>query len=176
MRWDDWEPIGRERSGTPVPGPSPGPDPAPVPGPSPDPDPAPVPDPLPPNPPGPPPPNPPAPAPGPPTPPSPTPPSPNPPQPPERPPDEPPIPRADGIDRLQARQESAASIAVVHILRIRDHELASASERRLRFESAEEGNAALVGALAAGLWADLRAVNTRPRRELAAAAEPVAAA
>jgi hypothetical protein len=149
MRWNDWE-----RSGTPVPGPSPDPDPAPVP------------DPLPPSPPGPPPPNPPAPAPGPPTPPSP-----NPPQPPERPPDEPPIPRADGIDRLDVWQEPGPSIAVVHILRIRDHELASASERRLRFGSAEEANAALVGALVAGLWADLRAVHTRPRHELAAAAE-----
>lgn len=121
---------------------------------------------MPPSPPGPPPPNPPAPAPGPPTPPSP-----NPPQPPERPPDEPPIPRADGIDRLDVWQEPGPSITVVHILRIRDHELASASERRLRFGSAEEANAALVGALAAGLWADLRAVHTRPRHELAAAAE-----
>ncbi|HYV02736.1 MAG TPA: hypothetical protein VEM93_10460 [Actinomycetota bacterium] len=50
------------------------------------------------------------------------------------------------------------------------------SERRLRFASAEEGNAALIGARAAGLWADLRAVHTRPNRELAAAAEPVAVA
>src|SRR6266542_1020611 len=106
--------------------------------------------------PGPAPPNPPAPAPGPPSPPAPS-----PPQPPERPPDEPPIPRAHGIDPLHLRQESAASIAVVNILRIRDHEMASASERRLRFASAEEGKAALTGALAAGLWADLRAVHTR---------------
>ncbi len=158
MRWDDWERTDRERTGTPVPGPAPDPDPTPVP------------DPLPPSPPGPPPPNPPAPAPGPPSPPAPS-----PPQPPERPPDEPPIPRAHGIDPLHLRQESAASIAVVNILRIRDHEMASASERRLRFASAEEGKAALTGALAAGLWADLRAVHTRSRKEPATAADPVVA-
>ena len=124
----------------------------PVPGPAPDPDPAPVPDPLPPSPPGPPPPNPPAPAPGPPAPPTPNP-------PPERPPDEPPIPRAGDI------------LAVVHIVRIRDDEAAAASERRLRFVSAEEAQVALVGALAAGLWADVQAVHTRPlRHEVAAVA------
>ena len=124
----------------------------PVPGPAPDPDPAPVPDPLPPSPPGPPPPNPPAPAPGPPAPPTPNP-------PPERPPDEPPIPRAGDI------------VAVVHIVRIRDDEAAAASERRLRFVSAEEAQVALVGALAAGLWADAQAVHTRPlRHEVAAVA------
>ena len=166
MRRDDWEQTDRERAGTPVPDPAPDPEPTPLPGPAPDPDPTPVPDPLPPSPPGPPPPNPPAPGPGPPTPPAP-----NPPQPPERPPDEPPIPRADGVERLHARQESAASIPVVHILRIRDHELATATERRLRFASAEESNAALIGALAAGLWADLRAVRTRPSNEPAVAAQ-----
>jgi len=154
MRWDDWERTDRERAGNPVPGPAPDPDPAPVP------------DPLPPSPPGPPPPKPPAPGPRPPTPPSP-----NPPQPPQRPPDEPPIPQADGIDSLHARQESAASIALVHILRVRDHELAGVSERRLRFASAEEGNAALIGARAAGLWADLRAVRTRPGNEPATAVQ-----
>lgn len=165
MRRDDWERADRERDDTPAPDQAPDPDPTPMPGPAPDPDPTPVPDPLPPTPPGPPPPNPPAPAPGPPTPPGPSPPQ------PQRPPDEPPIPRAGGIDR-HPRQESAASNPVVHILRIRDHELASATERRLRFASAEESNAALIGALAAGLWADLRAVHTRPRDEpVAAAAE-----
>jgi hypothetical protein len=174
MRWDDWERTDRERAGTSVPDPTPdpdpspvpgpAPDPSPVPGPAPDPDPTPLPDPLPPSPPGPPAPDPPSPAPGPPTPPTPN------PQPPERPPDEPPIPRAGGIDGLHPRQESATSIPVVHILRIRDHEQASATERRLRFASAEESNAALSGALAAGLWADLRAVRTRPSNEPAAAA------
>jgi len=166
MRWDDWERTDRERAVTSVPDPAPDPDPTPLPGPAPDPDPTPLPDPLPPNPPGPPAPNPPAPAPGPPTPPAP-----NPPQPPERPPDEPPIPRAGAIERLHPQQQSAPSIPVVHILRIRDHEQASASERRLRFASEEESNAALNGALAAGLWADLRAVRTRPGNEPASAVQ-----
>jgi len=150
MRWDDWERTDRERAGTSVPDPTPDPDPASVPDPTPDPDPTPLPDPLPPSPPGPP--------------------APNPPQPPERPPDEPPIPRAGGMDRLHPQQESAAPNPIVHILRIRDHELASASERRLRFASAEESKSALIDALAAGLWADLRAVHTRPRDEPATAA------
>jgi hypothetical protein len=162
MRWDNWERTDRERAGMSVPDPTPDPEPTPVPGPSPDPDPTPLPDPLPPSPPGPPAPNPPTPAPGPPTPPAP-----NPPQP----PDEPPIPRAGAIERLHPRHQSATSIPVVHILRIRDHEQARASERRLRFASAEESNAALNGALAAGLWADLRAVRTRPGNEPATAVQ-----
>ncbi len=54
-------------------------------------------------------------------------------------------------------------------MRIRDDERAAASERRLRFGSAEEAHAALSGALAAGLWADLQAVHTRPRRHEVAA-------
>jgi hypothetical protein len=155
MRWNQWDPSHRERADTPDPRPAPDPEPAPVP------------DPLPPNPPGPTPPDPPAPAPGPPTPPAPNP-------PPERPPDEPPIPRADGPDHLHARQESAPSLAVVHILRIRDHEPASASERRLRFTTVEEAHAALAEALAAGLWADLKAVHARPHTDSAANADPVA--
>jgi hypothetical protein len=150
MRWDDWE-----RAGTPVPGPAPDPDPAPVP------------DPLPPSPPGPPPPDPPAPAPGPPAPPTPNP-------PPERPPDEPPIPRAGQAASVSLKAD--ASIGVVHIVRIWDDEAAAASERRLRFDSAEEAHAALIGALAAGLWADVQAMHARPlRNEVAAAAEPAAA-
>jgi hypothetical protein len=56
-------------------------------------------------------------------------------------------------------------------LRIRDHEQAIASERRLRFASPEESKAALNGALAAGLWADLRAVRTRPGNEPATAVQ-----
>lgn len=156
MKRDKWELSYQERAGTPDPPPAPEPEPAPVP------------DPLPPTPPSPTPPNPPDPAPVPPIPPTPNP-------PPERPPDEPPIPRADGIDHLHARQESGPSLAVIHILRIRDHELASASERRLRFASVEEAHAALDEALAAGLWAELKAVYTRPHTDPVTSADPVAA-
>jgi hypothetical protein len=81
------------------------------------------------------------------------------------------------MERLPAWTDTDSSIGVVHIVRIRDDQWASASERRLRFASAEEARAALIGALAAGLWADLQAVHMRPRRnEVAAAAEPAAAA
>lgn len=81
------------------------------------------------------------------------------------------------MGRRPAWSETVSSIGVVHIVRIRDDERAAASERRLRFASAEEARTALIGALAAGLWADLQAVHTRSRRnEMAAVAEPAAAA
>jgi hypothetical protein len=106
----------------------------PQPGPIPDPEPPPVPTP-----------EPPVPPPGPPSPPNPERPNP-PPDPPghEPQPDEPPMPRA----------------ALVYVVQIRDGEEAS-TERRLRFATEDEATAAFLGALSAGLWADVRVVHAR---------------